>query len=133
MDTTNNIAWEKIKKRFKAALTSNTICYGNDFVVDLQFDGEGTPIIYVMDKTHLIFKRVEMVATLEDNDGLYILDSTINQLEKGLIGWTRRGDESLYQQDRYGHAGSVTGNAISLVRQVCFFFQSYSEWVKLNY
>uniref|UniRef100_A0AC35FYM8 Uncharacterized protein n=1 Tax=Panagrolaimus sp. PS1159 TaxID=55785 RepID=A0AC35FYM8_9BILA len=118
-DATNETAWQRIREKLNADFKASYLCYGNDFLVDLQFDRDsGLPFLFIMDKTTLIFKRVRFDSTLEENKFFYTIDSKIDQDEKLLShGWSRRGGEEFYKPKTYGQAGTVTGNAISLIRQ----------------
>uniref|UniRef100_A0AC34FZS8 Uncharacterized protein n=1 Tax=Panagrolaimus sp. ES5 TaxID=591445 RepID=A0AC34FZS8_9BILA len=114
-DTADKASWGRIQKMLSEPLASNHICYGNDFILDLQFDEAGTPSIFVLDKNYFVFSRVQMPSRLDENGGFYLLDSQINLLENGLTFGNRRESSKFYQPSSYGIAGTVTGKAISLI------------------
>uniref|UniRef100_A0A914PUF5 Uncharacterized protein n=1 Tax=Panagrolaimus davidi TaxID=227884 RepID=A0A914PUF5_9BILA len=84
-DATNETAWQRIQEKLNADFKESYICYGNDFLVDLQFDRDsGLPFLFIMDKTFLIFKRVRFDSSLEEMKFYYTIDSKIDQDEKYL-------------------------------------------------
>uniref|UniRef100_A0A7E4W483 Glycoprotein n=1 Tax=Panagrellus redivivus TaxID=6233 RepID=A0A7E4W483_PANRE len=99
--------WEELMKDIAGANLAKSRCYGNDFTVDVQIDANTeAPVLFVMDKHHVVFHRERISTTLPFRiqiDFDYLLQ--MNEFEK-------RGSYDTYV--KYAYAGGINANTFGL-------------------